>query len=54
LESIVGIVGVAKQTTTDAQDHRAVALYQGFKRRLVVLGDELSQQLSIGQVAAFR
>jgi hypothetical protein len=54
LESIIGIVGVAEQTPTHAQYHRAVTLHEGFKRRLVVLADEPSQQLPIGQVAAVR
>ena len=35
-------------------DHRAMAPHQGFKRRLVMLADELSKQLPIGQVAAVR
>ena len=32
-------------------DHRAMAPHQGFKRRLVMLADELSKLLPIGEVA---
>src|SRR5262249_11219713 len=52
LESIFGIVMIAENTATNAQDHRTVAAYKRLKRRLVLVADERFQQLSISQPPA--
>src|SRR5262249_40491376 len=47
LKGVLGVVVVADDTATDAEDHRAMATDKGFKGRCVLLVDEGTEQLPI-------
>src|SRR5262249_34965454 len=52
LEGVVGVVGIAEDAATHAQDHRPMPADQGRERALVPPRNEALQQLAVAQPAA--
>jgi hypothetical protein len=51
LEGVLGVVAVRQHPPTDAQDNRAVTAQQGLEGGLLLVGEEATQQLAVGQLA---
>jgi hypothetical protein len=47
LEGVFGIMSPAQNPATDAKDHWAMPLHQGFECRLITLGKEALQELNV-------
>jgi hypothetical protein len=52
LKCVVGIVRVAEDAPADAEHHRAVAAYQGFKGDVIAPGEIAFEQRAVAALGA--
>src|SRR5262245_59907580 len=51
LKGILGVLVMAEDPLAHPPDHRAMALYESCKGSFIPVGDEMLQQLAIGQAS---